>query len=112
MDWRTAWRPCGILPWKSWAKGRPFLTRAASNLPLDGRRSRLAVTARNAALRDFTLGHVKARQDRGKHGQGHNDLLSKLFEIHEAKSDEFDETDVVSMAATYAVATRCESHSA
>lgn len=87
----------------SWVSQIPWVYHIHEFLkPVIG--NRLAATARNTALRDFTLGHVKERQNRSKRGQGHSDILSKFFEIHEAKPDEFEEADVVSMAATNVVA--------
>ena len=67
--------------------------------PLIG--NRLAATARNGSLRDFTVNHVQAREGRITK---HKDFVSRLFEIHSVKSNDFSVDDVVSMASSNVVA--------
>lgn len=84
----------------SWVSQIPYIYRIHEFLhPVIG--NQMAATARNGSLRQFTLKHVEARKARGS---DHKDLLDKLFEIHDAKPEQFEAADVVSMAATNVVA--------
>ncbi len=77
----------GQVPWLYWI--HDFLSPVIGN--------HLAITARHGRLRDFAVREVKARKDRGS---DHQDILSKLFAVHEEKPDELDEAAVMSMATS------------
>ncbi|KIW19386.1 hypothetical protein PV08_03681 [Exophiala spinifera] len=62
---------------------------------------RIAANARNSTLRDFTVNHVRAREGRETK---HRDFVSRLFEIHKSKENDFDVNDVISMASSNVVA--------
>lgn len=62
---------------------------------------RLAATARNGSVRQFTATHVRARQARAAGETNNNkDIYQRLVDVHTAKPEQFGLDDVVSMSAT------------
>ncbi|KAI8301864.1 Cytochrome P450 monooxygenase gsfF [Colletotrichum sp. SAR11_240] len=57
----------------------------------------LGIASRHGSLRKFAAREVAARQDRGS---DHQDILGKLLAVHHDKPDQFDNSDLVSMATS------------
>jgi cytochrome P450 len=81
----AAW--IGQVPWLYWL--HDYLSPAIGN--------HLGITARHGSLRTLALNEVTSRKERGS---DRNDILTKLFKVHNAKPDLFDENGVVSMATS------------
>ncbi|KAL9059452.1 MAG: hypothetical protein Q9162_001150 [Coniocarpon cinnabarinum] len=56
-----------------------------------------ACQARHGSMRNFAIREISARQERGS---DHDDILGKLFAIHEEKPRDFNETAIASMASS------------
>ncbi|KAF9870466.1 cytochrome p450 family protein [Colletotrichum karsti] len=81
----AAW--IGQVPWFYWL--HDYLSPVIGNW--------LGITSRHGSLRQFAAREVDARQDRGS---DHQDILGKLLEVHHQKPDQFDGSDLVSMATS------------
>ncbi|EXF85115.1 hypothetical protein CFIO01_12040 [Colletotrichum fioriniae PJ7] len=55
----------------------------------------IGIASRHGSLRKFAVREVAARQDRGS---DHQDILTKLLAVHKEKPEQFDYSDLVSMA--------------
>lgn len=77
----------GQMPWLYWLNER--ITPLLGNF--------LAINVRHGRLRDFAVREIENRKVRGS---DHQDILSKLFDVHREKPKEFSEADVTSMAAS------------
>ena len=86
----------GVLMSQSWVGQIPYVYKVHQKLsPIIG--NWLGVTARNGSLRDYTVQQVQSRILRGS---DHRDMLGRFIEISKAKPNDFDETSVISMAAS------------
>ncbi|KAL9093089.1 MAG: hypothetical protein Q9159_000448 [Coniocarpon cinnabarinum] len=56
-----------------------------------------ACQARHGSMRNFAIREISARHERGS---DHDDILGKLFAIHEEKPRDFNETAIASMASS------------
>ncbi|OHF02121.1 cytochrome P450 oxidoreductase [Colletotrichum orchidophilum] len=81
----AAW--IGQVPWLYWL--HDYLS------PVIG--SWLGIASRHGTLRKFAAREVAARQDRGS---DHQDILTKLLAVHKEKPEQFDSSDLVSMATS------------
>ncbi|KAF5517410.1 Cytochrome P450 monooxygenase gsfF [Colletotrichum aenigma] len=81
----AAW--IGQVPWLYWL--HDYLS------PVIG--TWLGIASRHGSLRKFAAREVAARQDRGS---DHQDILGKLLAVHHDKPDQFDNSDLVSMATS------------
>ncbi|KAF4850299.1 Cytochrome P450 monooxygenase andK [Colletotrichum siamense] len=81
----AAW--IGQVPWLYWL--HDYLS------PVIG--TWLGIASRHDSLRKFAAREVAARQDRGS---DHQDILGKLLAVHHDKPDQFDNSDLVSMATS------------
>ncbi|KXH30565.1 cytochrome P450 oxidoreductase [Colletotrichum nymphaeae SA-01] len=79
----AAW--IGQVPWLYWTFD--YLSPIIGNW--------LGIASRHGSLRKFAAREVAARQDRGS---DHQDILTKLFAVHKEKPEQFDYSDLVSMA--------------
>lgn len=77
----------GQMPWLFWLND--YMTPFLGNF--------LAVNTRHGRLRDFAVREIANRKERGS---DHQDILSKLFEVHQGKPTEFNEAAITSMAAS------------
>jgi hypothetical protein len=77
----------GQVPWLYWL--HDYLSPIIGN--------HLGITARHGAIRDLALSEVTSRKERGS---DRNDILSKLFRVHDEKPKQLDEMGVVSMATS------------
>lgn len=77
----------GQVPWLYWL--HDYLAPYIGN--------KLAISARHGGLRNFAVREIEARKDRGS---DHQDILAKLFAIHNEKPTEFDDNAVTSMATS------------
>lgn len=85
-----------VLRSTSWVGQVPYIYKIHQVLrPIIG--NRLALTARNGSLRQFT---VDAVQSRFLRGSDHRDMLGRFVEINKAKPLEFDEAALISMTAS------------
>ncbi|KAK2770579.1 cytochrome P450 oxidoreductase [Colletotrichum kahawae] len=81
----AAW--IGQVPWLYWLHN--YLS------PVIG--TWLGIASRHGSLRKFAAREMAARQDRGS---DHQDILGKLLAVHHDKPDQFDNSDLVSMATS------------
>ncbi len=85
-----------VLRSTSWVGQVPYVYQIHQLLqPIIG--NRLALTARNGSLRDFTVHQVQSRVLRGS---DHRDMLGRFVEINKAKPVDFYEAALVSMTAS------------
>jgi hypothetical protein len=77
----------GQIPWLYWL--HDFL------MPVIG--NHLGINNRHVGIRGFALQQVKNRKSRGSERK---DILSKLFEVRNDRPEQFDDTAVISMAAS------------
>jgi len=79
----------GQVPWLCWVNN--WLTPVMGN--------RLGITARHGSIRAFVAREVEARKEK-KTGKEENDILARLYEVHEEKPEEFLHDNVLSMATS------------